>query len=134
MEHQVASTGQYFMGVGLVANIPYQTVMGRVVDIMQGNGQLDGSQASTEMAAAFPNTVKQVGTQFICELGQLLRFQFAEMKGLIDGVQQRGIRTNQWYVIKGLWHARSILGKGCNLTPKSRVKRPHLTEVSSPVR
>ena len=122
------------MGVGLMANIPYQTVMGRVVDIMQGNGQLDGSQASTEMAATFSDTVKQIGAQFICERWQLLRFQFAEMKGLIDGVQQWGFRTNQGDVIKGLWHARSILGKGYNLTPKRRAKRPRFTGVNSPVR
>ena len=39
--HRFATTGQYFVRISLVAYIPYQAVIWRVVDVMQRDRQLN---------------------------------------------------------------------------------------------
>jgi len=48
----VAPSGQHFVRVGLVTDVPDQPVLRGVEDIMQRDGELDGAQAGREMAAS----------------------------------------------------------------------------------
>ena len=49
--HTASSTRQYFMRVALVADIPNNTVVGGIKDVVQGNRELYNAQPSAEMAA-----------------------------------------------------------------------------------
>ena len=44
--HAITTACQDFMRIALVANVPDQPVMGRIEDIMQGDGQLDDTERS----------------------------------------------------------------------------------------
>src|SRR5271168_2672905 len=46
-----AAPGQDFVGVGLMPDIPDQSVVRRVEDVMQRHGQLDDAEACAEMTA-----------------------------------------------------------------------------------
>ena len=61
----LAAPGQDLMRVGLMADIPNQFLRRRVVDIVQGNGQLNDAQTGAKMAAGLTDAVKQKGTQLI---------------------------------------------------------------------
>ena len=47
---RVASACQYLVRIGLMAHIPHQSVFGRVVHIVQGHDDLDGTQARSEVS------------------------------------------------------------------------------------
>ena len=42
-EHAIAPTCEDFVGIGLMAHIPNQAVMGGIENIMQGNRELHGA-------------------------------------------------------------------------------------------
>ena len=48
--HLVASTSQNFVRIGLVSNVPHDSVMRRVEDIVQSNGQFNRAQVGTQMS------------------------------------------------------------------------------------
>ena len=58
------------MRVALVAHIPHQPVVGGVVQIVKGYGQLHHAQAGAEVAATLAHCVEQVFTQFVHHLFQ----------------------------------------------------------------
>ena len=72
--HALAAPGEDFVRIGLMTDIPDQAVFRRVVDIMQGNGQLDHAKASTEVPAGPAHAVEEVLTQFV---GEFFEFRFA---------------------------------------------------------
>ena len=51
--HRVPPTGEDFVRVGLMTNIPDQAVAGRIKDIMQGYRKLDGAKPRSKMPAGF---------------------------------------------------------------------------------
>ena len=51
-----AAAGQDLVGIGLMAHVPDDLVLRRVIDVVQGHGQLDGPQARSQVAG--------VGAQF----------------------------------------------------------------------
>ena len=66
----VAAAGQDLVRVGLMAHVPDQLIHGRLIEVVQGDGQFDHAQAGAEMAAALAHRLNQVGTQFIRDRGQ----------------------------------------------------------------
>ena len=50
----IASAGQKFVGIGLMADIPDQFVVGRIKDIVQGNGQFDHARGLVPDGRRFP--------------------------------------------------------------------------------
>ena len=44
LSHAFAPTGQHLVGIGLVADVPDQTVFRRIEDIVQRDGQFDRAE------------------------------------------------------------------------------------------
>ena len=61
----VAAAGQDLVRIALVADIPDQAVAGRVVQVVQGDGELDDAEPCAEVAAAAADGFDQVGPQFL---------------------------------------------------------------------
>ena len=66
------SSGQDLVGIGLVAHVPHQPIEGGVVDIVQGDRQLDGAKAGGEVAAGAAHRAQQILAQLVAHHGQPL--------------------------------------------------------------
>ncbi len=62
---------QDFVRIALVSDIPHQLVFGRVVHIVQGDGQFDRARIAGEMPAGLPDRFQQKGTQLVGKARQL---------------------------------------------------------------
>src|SRR5438309_5521561 len=49
--HRVAPAGEDLVRIGLVADVPDDTVLGRLEDVVQGNRQLDGAEIRGQVTA-----------------------------------------------------------------------------------
>src|SRR5690606_26308615 len=85
----VAASGEDLVRVGLVADVPDQQLPGRVVEVMQGDGQLDHAQAGAEVATAAADRLDQVATQLLRDRGQLGLVEAAQVHGRIDAGKAR---------------------------------------------
>ena len=47
-----------------MAHVPDKAILGRVEDIVESNGQIDGTQAGSEVAAVRRHGVHEIGAQF----------------------------------------------------------------------
>ena len=68
----VPPSGQDFVRVGLVPDVPNQLVVGRVEYIMQCNGEFDDTQARAKMATGHRDGADRLGPQFICNLLEVI--------------------------------------------------------------
>ena len=89
-EHTLAAAGEDLVGVGLMAHIPDQPVVGGVEHIVEGDGEFHHAEAGAEMAAGLTHAVEQVEAQFVRQLGELGRLQPAQVGGGLDLIQQGG--------------------------------------------
>ena len=87
--HAVAPPGEDLVRVGLVAHVPHQAVMRGVEDVVQRHGELDRAQIGTEVAAGTGHAVEQKAAQLVGQLAQALARQLAQVRRVVDGVQQR---------------------------------------------
>jgi len=62
--HLVFASGEDFVRIALMADVPNQMVFRRVVYIVQGDGQLDRAQIAGEMPAGFAYRIQQECPQF----------------------------------------------------------------------
>ncbi|MCY1506006.1 hypothetical protein D9M68_402400 [compost metagenome] len=69
--HLLTASGEDLVRVGLVAHVPDQPVVRRVVDVVQGDGQFHHAEAGTEMPAGLADGVKEVLAQFVGQGFQL---------------------------------------------------------------
>src|SRR5690606_16115476 len=97
----VAAAGEDLVRIALVANVPYDAVVRRVVQRVQGDGQLDHAQAGAEMTAGPADRFDQVGTQLVGDGGQ---FGFVELAQVGRAVDAREARIAQ-----GIDHAAIFL-------------------------
>ena len=67
----IFSTGQQFMGIGLVPHIPDDFIFGRIKYIVQSNGQFYGAQAGCQMASAFGNHLNDNFSDFRSQSRQI---------------------------------------------------------------
>ena len=67
----VATPGQDLVGIGLVAHVPDQPVPGGVKNIVEGNRQLDHTQAGPEVAPGHRDSVNGLPAEFVGELAQV---------------------------------------------------------------
>ena len=77
----IAAPRQHLVRVGLMADVPDQPVMRRVVDIMQRDGELHRAQAGREMAATGADGVDQELAQLLRHLRQFRHRQLAQVGG-----------------------------------------------------
>ena len=97
--HLLFAPGQDFVGIGLVAYIPDDAIMGGVVDVVQGHCQFNHAQPSTEMPPRLPHAIQQVGPQLIRQLLQLRDVQIVQRSALVDSVEQGGIGRRNGQVL-----------------------------------
>ncbi len=82
----VPATGQDLVGIGLVAHVPDQAVARGVVDIVQGDGQLDHAQAGAQVPAGDRHGVQRGGAKFVRRLPQLIARQLSQVGRQLDPV------------------------------------------------
>src|SRR5215471_8790138 len=68
----VAATRKNFMAISLVANIPNQLVIWRIINIMESNSEFYSTQAGTEMSPVNANSINDILTKFIADFVQLI--------------------------------------------------------------
>ena len=76
------TTGQNFMGIRLVAHIPYHGILGSVKNAVQGQGQIHGSQAGSQMAARLRYGFYHQSPKLHCQLFQLGYRKSLELSGI----------------------------------------------------
>ncbi len=89
----LAAAGQHLVRIGLVADVPDQPIFGRLEDGVEGDGELDDTEAGAKMAAGHRDGVDDLGAQLIGELAQLAAVKRADIGGGRNGVEQRRKRT-----------------------------------------
>jgi hypothetical protein len=77
--HAIASSGEDLVGIGLVAHVPHQPIEGGVVDVVQGDRQLDGAKAGGEVATGAAHRTQQIFTQLVAQHGQPLEGQGSQL-------------------------------------------------------
>ena len=86
--HALASSGEDFVRVGLMADIPHQPVFRRVVNVVQGQGQFDRAEIRREMPPRLRHRFDQETAQFLGQYRQLFHRQFTQPRRMVDGVEQ----------------------------------------------
>ncbi len=84
-----APAGQHLVRIGLVADVPDQTVVRRVEYVVQGDGEFDGAEPGGEVAAHRADRVDQEFAQFRRERGEFPGGERTQVGGRLDRVQQR---------------------------------------------
>ena len=85
----VAAAGQDLVRIGLVADVPDQTVARGVEGIMDRRGQFDHAEAGAEMSAGDRDRVDGFLAQFVGDLPHLLHLEPAQIIRGADGVEKR---------------------------------------------
>jgi len=75
----IAPPGQDFVRVGLVAHVPYQPVARCVVDVMQRDRELHGTEPGGEMSAAGTDALNQEVSQLACQPRELPGRELAQV-------------------------------------------------------
>ena len=83
-----APSGQDFVRIGLVADVPDDAVGGRVEHIVQRHRQLDDAEAGAEMAAGDRNRADRLGAQFVGDFGEVALLQPPQIGGRGDFIQK----------------------------------------------
>lgn len=75
----LAPTCQDLVGIGLMAHVPYQSIEGGVVDVMQRHRQFDCAKAGGEVAAGAAHRAQQILAQLFAQNGQPLFGQGSQL-------------------------------------------------------
>ena len=86
--HGVAPTGEHLVWVALVADIPHQTVVGRIEQVVQGDGQFHRAQARGQMSAGPGYGLDHGLAQFLGQLREFLGREQPQVVGVADAVEQ----------------------------------------------
>ena len=84
-----AAPGQHLVRVGLVADVPHDAIVRRLVDIMERNGELDRAQPGRKMAAARGDVLDEKVSQLRGELRQLRNGESLDVVGRFDPREER---------------------------------------------
>ena len=85
----LAPPGQDLVWIGLVADIPDQSVARRVEDMVQRHGQLDHAEPGAEMAAGDGDGVDRLEPELVGDLPQLGVVEGPQIGGVMDRVEER---------------------------------------------
>ena len=69
-------------------DVPDQPVIRRIEDIVDCGRQFDYTQTSAQMTAGNGNGADHFRTQFVGKLPEVFGLQFAEIGGILDGIEQ----------------------------------------------
>ncbi len=84
---KLPAAGQDLMGVGLVAGVPDQLVLGRVVNVMQSHGDLHRAQAGSQVSAGLGDGPDYLAPELGAKRGQLVHRELPEIRGSLHAVQ-----------------------------------------------
>ena len=73
----ITPTGQNFVRVGLMTDVPDQLVIGRVKNVVKCHREFDDAEASAEMTAGDSDRVDRFSAQFIGNLREVPRIDTA---------------------------------------------------------
>ena len=73
--HAIAPSGQNFVGVGLVPDIPHDAIVGGIENMVQRHRQFDYTQPGTEMPPGARYRVEQVVSKLLGQLHQFVTLQ-----------------------------------------------------------
>ena len=85
----VAPAGEDLVGIGLMANVPDQPVIGCVEHVVDRHGQFDHAKARAEVPARLADGRDHFRAQFIGQLSQLGGIELAKFVGRTDIVEKR---------------------------------------------
>jgi len=93
----VAAAGEDLVRIALVADIPHEPVVRRLVQVVQRHGQLDDAQSGAEVATAAAHRLDQVAAQLLGDGGQFGLVELAQVgrdldpgqAGIAGGVDHR---------------------------------------------
>jgi hypothetical protein len=77
-------TGEELVRIALVANVPQQSIVLEIKDVVQGNGQFRNAEVTGQMAAVFAHNVDDTLTDLAGYPMQRGRGQFAEILRATD--------------------------------------------------
>ncbi len=86
----IAAPGEDLVRIGLMPDVPDQTVARRVECVVQGDRQLDDAETRPEMAAGYRNRADHLRPKFVRQLTEIARVQPAQIFRGLDLVEQRG--------------------------------------------
>jgi hypothetical protein len=104
----IAPSRQNFVRVSLVTDVPNQLVRGCVKNVVEGNRQLDDTEARSKVSAGDGDRVDGFGAQFIRNLLQVPRIDTAKIRRALDGVENGRVWVRQ-KLITGRRHVLIIL-------------------------
>ena len=84
----VAPPGEDLVRIGLVADVPDQDVVRRLIDVMEGHRQLDHAQARAQVSAGLGDRLDGLGAELVGELPKLGDRQAAGVGGRGDSVEK----------------------------------------------
>ena len=90
--HAVATSGEHFVGVGLVTHVPDDLVVRRVEDGVKRNRKLHGAQGAREVPARLRDGPHHEVADFLRENREASVAQDPHVVGRIDAVQNRRVR------------------------------------------
>ena len=75
-----------------MAHVPNDTILGGVIDIVQGNRNLHHAETRGQMAWIHCHFLHDVAPQFVAHLRQVFHLQPSQILGILDVVQQFIVR------------------------------------------
>ena len=87
----VAASGEDFVRIALVADVPDQPVVRRVEDVMQRYRQFDDTKPGAEMSAGLGHRADELNPQFVRDLPQMVRLEPTQIVRRLDLVEQRSL-------------------------------------------
>ena len=85
--HAVAAPGEDLVRIGLVTDVPDQSIGRGVVDMVQRYGQFDDAQGRAEMTAGHRGDFDQFLADLVGQLTEILRAQGTEIRRAVDPIQ-----------------------------------------------
>jgi hypothetical protein len=86
--HALAPAREDFVRVGLVPHVPHQTIVRRVEDVVQRDGQLHRAEVGAQVPTGLGDAVEHEGAQFGGQAFELRARQAAQVGRVVDGLQQ----------------------------------------------
>src|SRR5690242_17428557 len=86
--HGFAPAGEDLVRISLVADVPDDAVFRRVENVVQRDRQLYRSEVGGEMPAGLGHRFEYEGAQLVGELAELLALERAELRRIVDRLEQ----------------------------------------------
>jgi hypothetical protein len=93
--HTIPTAGENLVWVGLMADVPNQSILWGVEYVVQGYRKVYGSKTGCEMSAGLTDAMQQVFPEFSGQSRELIFRKRAKVSRIADGVQEWGL------VVKG---------------------------------